>query len=241
MFNDRRYPLSAKYDPDWLIQNELGSHCLWLMEGLVRDMDLKPGMRVLDLGCGKALTPIFLAKEFGVQVWAVDLRVNPTDSLLRIREAGVEDRVFPLRADARNLPFAEGFFDAVVSINSFQFYATDDEYLRNCLIGCVKPGSQIGFVAPGLYDEFTGDVPDYLETVWNPSFFNWHSAAWWRWHWEKTRLVRAELADNFPDREGFGIFWRWEEIMDRQDEPRLVHIDNGRNITFVRVIARRIG
>ena len=34
---------------------------------------LEPGMRVLDLGCGKGLSSIFLAKEFGVQVWAADL------------------------------------------------------------------------------------------------------------------------------------------------------------------------
>lgn len=29
-------------------------------------------MRILDMGCGKAMSSIFLVKEFGIQVWAND-------------------------------------------------------------------------------------------------------------------------------------------------------------------------
>jgi len=36
-------------------------------------LTLRPGMRVLDLGCGTALTSIFLAREYDVEVWATDL------------------------------------------------------------------------------------------------------------------------------------------------------------------------
>lgn len=65
---DDRFPLSNKYDPKWLLNNEMGLNVLWLTELLATKLDLKPGMRVLDLGCGRALSSIFLAKEFGVQV-----------------------------------------------------------------------------------------------------------------------------------------------------------------------------
>ncbi len=33
-------------------------------------MNLKPGMRVLDMGCGAGFTSIILAKEYGVTVFA---------------------------------------------------------------------------------------------------------------------------------------------------------------------------
>ena len=65
---DQKYPLAAKYDPEWIFKNKMGCQCLWLVESLSRIMDLKPNMRVLDMGCGNALTSIFLAKEFGVTV-----------------------------------------------------------------------------------------------------------------------------------------------------------------------------
>ena len=74
---DYKYPLSAKYDPKWMFDNKMGCQCLWLIESLSRIMELKPGMRILDMGCVNALTSIFLAKEFGVTVFANGLWVKP--------------------------------------------------------------------------------------------------------------------------------------------------------------------
>jgi cyclopropane fatty-acyl-phospholipid synthase-like methyltransferase len=88
-----RYPRAARYDPGWVIDNAMGPNVLWLTEALCQVMPLEPGMRVLDLGCGKALSSIFLAKEYDVQVWATDLWIAATDNWARIREAGVGDRV----------------------------------------------------------------------------------------------------------------------------------------------------
>jgi cyclopropane fatty-acyl-phospholipid synthase-like methyltransferase len=74
-------------------------------------------MHVLDLGCGKALSSVFLAKEYGVQVWATDLWISATENRERIEQAGLADRVFPIHADARALPYAELFFDALVCVD----------------------------------------------------------------------------------------------------------------------------
>lgn len=109
-----RFPRASTYDPDWIIANQMGPNVLWLTEFLCEAMDLRPGMRVLDLGCGKAISSIFLAREFGVQVWATDLWISATENAQRIRAAQLDDRVFPIHADARALPFADEFFDAIV-------------------------------------------------------------------------------------------------------------------------------
>jgi len=63
-----RYPRSSTYSPRWLIDNLMGPHPLWLAESLTQVMPIHADMRVLDLGCGTALTSIFLAREFGAQV-----------------------------------------------------------------------------------------------------------------------------------------------------------------------------
>lgn len=106
-------------------------------------------MRVLDMGCGKCLSSVFLARQFGVQVWATDLWIKADDNWQRIREAGLEDRIFPIHAEARSLPYAGGFFDAIVCVDSYIYYGTDDLYL-NYFHKFVKPGGQIGIVVPGL-------------------------------------------------------------------------------------------
>jgi cyclopropane fatty-acyl-phospholipid synthase-like methyltransferase len=49
------FPLSTKYDPHWIIDNQMGPNALWLTEWLCRDMELHSDMRILDLGCGRGL------------------------------------------------------------------------------------------------------------------------------------------------------------------------------------------
>ena len=61
------------YDKSFVQKNMMGPNSMMLLEELTEKLSLKPGMRVLDLGCGKGLTSIFLAKEFGLQVFALDL------------------------------------------------------------------------------------------------------------------------------------------------------------------------
>ena len=113
------YPRSNTYDPQWVFDNQMGPNALWLMESLSTVVPLEPGMRVLDLGCGKAMTSIFLAREFGVHVWATDLWIDASSNQGRIRAAGVDALVTATHAEAHQLPFAEGFFDAIVSVDAF--------------------------------------------------------------------------------------------------------------------------
>lgn len=48
----------------------MGPSPLWLVDSLSQHLQLEPGMRALDLGCGSAITSIFLAREFRVRVFA---------------------------------------------------------------------------------------------------------------------------------------------------------------------------
>jgi SAM-dependent methyltransferase len=107
----KKYPRTEKYDNNWVSENWMGPNPLWLLEELCEHIELKPGMKVLDMGCGKGITSVFLAKEFGVTVFANDLWISATENLKRFEEAGVAELVFPIHAEAHALPYAEGFFD----------------------------------------------------------------------------------------------------------------------------------
>jgi SAM-dependent methyltransferase len=92
-----------------------------------------------------------------VQVWATDLWISASENLQRIRDAGVEDGVFPLHADSRALPFAAEFFDAIVCVDAFYYFGTDDLYL-NYLAQFVKPGGPVGIAGAGLVQEIDGPI-----------------------------------------------------------------------------------
>jgi len=244
MLKNDRFPLSSKYDPEWVVGNEMGPSALWLTEALCQVMELAPGMRVLDMGCGRAMSSIFLAKEYGVRVWATDLWIAAADNWKRISEAGVEDRVFPIHGEAHALPYAEEFFDAIVSLDSYHYYGTDDLYLGWYFAKLVKPGGQIGIVVPGLTQDFDGDVPEHLQPFWDPKeCFSFHAVDWWRRHWQQTGLVDVELTDTLHD--GWRLWLQWEEALDaagaqkRGSDTEVLRADGGRYLGFVRMVARR--
>lgn len=59
-----------------------------------------------------------------MQVSATDLWFSAAENIQRIRDSGVEEGVFPLHADARSLPFAPNFFDAITCIDSYPYFVT---------------------------------------------------------------------------------------------------------------------
>src|SRR5437879_10409006 len=161
-----RFPRSSQYHPEWVMASVSGgANSLWMTEWLAAALDLRSGMRVLDLGCGRASSSIFLRREFGVQVWATDLWFSASENIQRIRDAGVEDGVFPIHADARLLPFAAEFFDAIVSIDSYFYYGTDDLYL-GYLARFVKPDGPIGIAGAGIMRESDDPIHTHLREWW---------------------------------------------------------------------------
>ncbi len=84
-------------------------------------------------------------------MWATDLWISASENRQRIHDAGIESQVFPLHADARSLPFAGDFFDAIVCVDAFYYFGTDDLYL-NYLAHFVRPGGPIGVAGVGLQD-----------------------------------------------------------------------------------------
>jgi SAM-dependent methyltransferase len=234
-----RFPRASAYHPEWVLAGVSGAaNPLWMTEWLAEALNLRPEMRVLDLGCGRAMSSVFLRREFGVQVWATDLWFNPSENLQRIRDAGVQDGVFPIQADARALPFATEFFDAVVSIDSFFYYGTDDLYL-NYLARFVKPGGPIGTAGAGLMGEIDGPIPTHLLDWWTADLWCLHSAAWWRRHWGRTGIVDIEVADSLSG--GWQLWLDWLRLIapDNVTEIRTLEAGSGRHLGYVRIVGRR--
>jgi ubiquinone/menaquinone biosynthesis C-methylase UbiE len=235
-----RFPRSSKYHPDWIIKNGMTGtgNTLWLTEWLAAAMELKPGMRVLDLGCGRAISSIFLAREYSVQVWATDLWIGASENLLRIRDAGLQDQVLPIHADARALPYAGDFFDAILCIDAYPYFGTDDLYL-NYLAHFVKPGGQIGIAGAGLVQELEAGVPEHLREFWTQDFWAFHSAQWWRRLWERTGIVKIETSETMPEGWRAWLDWQLTAYPENRSEIESVKADRGQYLGWFRMVGRR--
>jgi SAM-dependent methyltransferase len=239
LFPSDKFPLSKKYHPEWIKASVSGgANPLLLTEWLCESLDLRPGMRVLDLGCGRVMSSIFLHHEFGVQVWAVDLLCSVSENAKRIADAGMEQNIFPMHADARKLPFAADFFDVIIAIDCYFYFGTDDLYLDN-ITRFLKPGGQIAIAGAGLMKEIEGTIPAHLQEWWTRDLWCLHSVGWWKRHWEKIGIVDVESAADMEDGWRYWIQWHQAIAPDNTVEINAVQQDCGEYLGYVKVVARK--
>ncbi|TDD53868.1 hypothetical protein E1263_27640 [Kribbella antibiotica] len=73
----------------------------------------------------------------------------------------------PIRVEARELPFARGFFDAVISIGTYHYFGTESRYLAY-LLEFLKSQGSVGVVMPGPTHDPGPELPPYLAERWTP-------------------------------------------------------------------------
>lgn len=179
------YPGLAGYTPEQIFEGAMGPGGLFLAADMAGLMDLRSGMRVLDLGCGKCASSRLLTSRYGVKVVAADLWNDPSDNWQRVASAGLQDRVMPLRTEAHDLPFAAGYFDAVFCMDAYHYFGTDDFYLKY-LCKFVRNGGGIAIGGPCYANELTDAVPrEWLHSESQA----YHSPGWWEHHFRRTGPV----------------------------------------------------
>lgn len=105
-------------------------------------IDVRPGMALLDVGCGAGLA-MELAQKRGATVSGIDA----AEGLLAV--AGARLPGADLRhGDIEDLPFADGSFDAVTAFNSVQ-YTTDPTAALREVKRVSKPGALVAIATWG--------------------------------------------------------------------------------------------
>lgn len=113
---------------------------------LVDALELKPGERLLDVGCGPGRHAVALAQR-GLAVTGVDVsRVFLDLAAEQARASNVSASFFEV--DARRMPFDEEF-DAVISIcqGAFGLMGADDSVVLRRMTEALKPGGRMALTA----------------------------------------------------------------------------------------------
>jgi SAM-dependent methyltransferase/8-oxo-dGTP pyrophosphatase MutT (NUDIX family) len=211
--NRADYPELAGYSRDEIYRDCSGGGALYLAARMARTLRLRPADVVLDLGCGKGETSLFLVRHLGVRVVAVDLWTSATYLNAKFCARGARDRIVPINLDVTGrLPFADGYFDAVFCMNSFSFYGGSIGFLHH-LLRTLKPGGQLCIGSEVLSDEFT---PEQLENppdvysfrmlppnegvdVFEDDFTKQHTPQWWRDLFERSGLLEVQTCTELED------------------------------------------
>ena len=113
------YIRSKKYETKEWMSKIMGPNPIKLEEELLSQCKIPKGAVVCDFGSGQGLTSVFLAKEYGFQVYAADLWSDPKENRAFFKEQGLRDeQVIPVKADATEVPFEKEFFDGIISTDS---------------------------------------------------------------------------------------------------------------------------
>jgi ubiquinone/menaquinone biosynthesis C-methylase UbiE len=126
---------------------------------------LKPGDRVLDVGCGTGVLAAMLARK-GLQVTGIDISPPMMGvAARRLKEEGLESQVMLRELGAVDLDtaFQEASFDAVVS--TLVFSELSDDEIAYALTECrriLRPGGQLLIADEVLPDSALGRVATFL-------------------------------------------------------------------------------
>jgi cyclopropane-fatty-acyl-phospholipid synthase len=127
----------------WAGADDLAAAQRAKLDLICRKLELRPGMRLLDVGCGWGGLALHAAREYGVQVVGITLSTEQADfARKQIAEAGLIEQVDIRIQDYRDLD--DGPFDAISSVGMAEHVGTGPygDYAA-ILFRQLKPGGRL--------------------------------------------------------------------------------------------------
>ena len=234
------YSKSKKYNNEFIKENMMGPNSMKILEELTDGLILTSGMRVLDLGCGNGLTSIFLAKEFGVEVFAADLWISATDNYKRFKKMGLENRIIPIHAEATKLPFADEYFDAVISVDAYHYFGNNNQYFDTYLSPLIKKDGIIAIGIPGMKNEIIGEVSEEMKPHWpKEALVTWHSCDWWKQIFEQSENINICSINEMIGFEETWSDWLLCENKFAIGDRAMLKADAGRYMNLISIIGKK--
>ncbi|MGI6005544.1 MAG: SAM-dependent methyltransferase [Christensenellales bacterium] len=232
-----KHPFTGHYDRQLLLEYMMGPNAMLICEEMADGLDIRPGMRILDLGCGMGLSSILLAGKCKAKVTAADLWIDPTDNFLRFKAQGFEDHIFPVSVDAtKDIPFARGYFDMLLCIDAYHYFGSNREMLPR-LAAFVRPGGTIAMAIPGLKKDFENGIPPELQPFLREDM-NFYSRHWWKDLWEGESGVEVMLCRDMPCHDEAWSDWLLSPNPYARQDVEMMKAEAGLYFATIQITAR---
>lgn len=236
-----KYILSKKYNTDSIMSRIMGPNPIKLCEELLTGSRIPYGARVCDLGSGQGVTSVFMTKEYGFTVYACDLWSEPEEHIPFFREMGLDgNSIIPVKADAVNMPFEKEFFDAVVSVDSYNYFGRDAMYLDEKLLPFIKKGGYVYIAIPGMKNDCHENLPPELLLSWSPEQLGYmHDVAYWRNLVDQSRHCEVIEVSEMQSNEEVWEDWLKQENEYAIGDRRSMEAGGGRYLNFIKIVLRK--
>lgn len=236
-----KYIRSEKYCTPELMKMIMGPNPIKLEEELLVEHKIPENAVVCDLGSGQGLTSVFLAKEYGFTVYAADLWSDPVENRTFFDSIGVSpDRLIPVKADATALPFEKGFFDAIVSTDSYNYFGRDESFLDEKLLPFVKSGGYIYIAIPGMKKNCHDDLPPELLLSWTPEQLDYmHDVKYWTNMVSKCVGAEALSIKEMESNDEVWADWLKQDNDYAIGDRKSMEAGGGKYLNFISIVLRK--
>lgn len=235
------YIKSEKYNTPALQAKMMGPNPIKLEEELLTGHKIPKGSVVCDLGSGQGLTSVFLAKEYGFTVYAADLWSDPDENRAFFDAMGLSaERIIPVKADATDLPFERNFFDAVVSMDSYNYFGRDPLFLDDKLLPFIKSRGYIYIAVAGMKKDCHDNLPQELLLSWTPEQLDYmHDVEYWSGIVGKCRGAEVVSVKEMESNEEVWADWLKQDNEYAVGDRKSMEAGGGKYLNFISIVLRK--
>lgn len=220
--------------------NMMGPNSITILEELLQDIKINSGMKILDLGCGKALTSLAIAKKYNAQVFSIDLWVSASDNYKRVQQMGLEELIIPMQINALELPFPDNFFDTIISIDAYHYFGSNETYFDKYLSRYLKDDAMIAIAVPGMKTEVHECIPNDMKPYWDEETLKtWNSINWW------TNIISQSTSFHVTEIKEMNCFdnawsdWLKSDNKHAINDRAMLEVDGGRYMNLISIKGRK--
>lgn len=160
----------------------MGPNSVRILEELIRKypLNLTTEDKVLDLGCGKGLSSYVIACETPAKIYACDLWITSEENAVRLQEWGIHEQVIPVRENANALHFNEKMFQAMVSIDAYHYFGTENTFFSEKILPFLNEKAVALIGIPGVKNAYSGRSQELLSAWLGDEAYMFRSPTEWK-------------------------------------------------------------